>query len=57
MTANYKQLAEELYDVLKRLKNLMDDANGSPINRYGVSISLADKVIQKYEQSINRVER
>jgi hypothetical protein len=57
MTANYKQLAEELYDVLKRLKNLMDDANGSPINRYGVSMSLADKVIQKYEQSINRVER
>jgi len=50
MTANYKQLAEELYDVLKRLKNLMDDANGSPINRYGVSMSLADKVIQKYEQ-------
>jgi hypothetical protein len=57
MTADYKQLAEELYDVLKRLKNLMDDANGSPINRYGVSMSLADKVIQKYEQSINRVER
>jgi hypothetical protein len=57
MTADYKQLAQELYDVLKRLKNLMDDANGSPINRYGVSMSLADKVIQKYEQSINRVER
>lgn len=57
MTADCKQLAEELYDVLKRLKNLMDDANGSPINRYGVSMSLADKVIQKYEQSINRVER
>jgi hypothetical protein len=57
MTANYKQLAEDLYDALKRLKNLMDDANGSPINRYGVSMSLADKVIQKYEQSINRVER
>jgi hypothetical protein len=35
----------------------MDDANGSPINRYGVSMSFADKVIQKYEQSINRVER
>ena len=54
MTADYKQLAEELYDVLKRLKNLMDDANGSPINRYGVSMSLADKVIQKYEQETTR---
>jgi hypothetical protein len=48
---------EELYDALKRLKNLMDDANGSPINRYGVSMSLADKVIQKYEQETTRGDR
>ena len=51
----YKQLAQELYEALKGVKNLIDDANNVvPVNGYGVSVSLAGKVLQKYEELTTR---
>lgn len=48
---DYKQLSKELYEALKGVKNLIDDANNVvPVNGYGVSVSLAGKVLQKYEE-------
>lgn len=49
---NYKELSQELYENLKRVHRLMDDANGAPINQYGVTMSLVDKVIRKYENEV-----
>ena len=54
MTADYKQISQELYDVLNQVRNLMDDANGAPINRYGITMSLVDATIQKYEDETTR---
>ena len=52
---DYKQLADELYEALKGVKNLIDDANNVvPVNGYGVSVSLAGKVLQKYEEATTR---
>ena len=52
---DYKQLAQELYEALKGVKNLIDDANNVvPVNGYGVSVSLAGKVLQKYEELTTR---
>jgi len=52
---DYKQLADELYEALKGVKNLIDDANNVvPVNGYGVSVSLAGKVLQKYEELTTR---
>ena len=52
---DYKQLSQELYEALKGVKNLIDDANNVvPVNGYGVSVSLAGKVLQKYEELTTR---
>ena len=52
---DYKQLAQELYEALKGVKNLIDDANNVvPVNGYGVSVSLAGKVLEKYEELTTR---
>ena len=52
---DYKQLAQELYEALKGVKNLIDDANNVvPVNGYGVSVSLAGKVLDKYEELTTR---
>jgi hypothetical protein len=52
---DYKQLSKELYEALKGVKNLIDDANNVvPVNGYGVSVSLAGKVLQKYEELTTR---
>ena len=52
---DYKQLAQELYEALKGVKNLIDDANNVvPVNGYGVSMSLARKVVKKYEELTTR---
>ena len=44
MTADYKQLAEELYEVLNEVKNLL------PSYRFFT----VDKVLQKYEEATTR---
>ena len=49
---SYKQLSQELYENLKRVQVLMNDANGAPINRYCLTLSLVDKVIEKYENVV-----
>ena len=49
---NYKQLSQELYENLKRVQRLMDDANGNPINRYGITFGLVDRVIKRYENEV-----
>ena len=52
---DYKQLSQELYEALKGVKNLIDDANNVvPVNGYGVSVSLAGKVLDKYEELTTR---
>ena len=52
---DYKQLSQELYEALKGVKNLIDDANNVvPVNGYGVSVSLAGKVLEKYEELTTR---
>ena len=52
---DYKQLSKELYEALKGVKNLIDDANNVvPVNGYGVSVSLAGKVLDKYEELTTR---
>lgn len=52
---HYKQIAYELYEALKGVKNLIDDANNVvPVNGYGVSVSLAGKVLDKYEELTTR---
>ena len=45
----YKQLAQELYEALKGVINVMSNSN-----RYGVSMSLARKVVEKYEELTTR---
>lgn len=52
---DYKQLSRELYEALKGVKNLIDDANNVPVNRHGISVSLAGKALQKYELGIIEV--
>jgi hypothetical protein len=54
MTIDYEQLSQELYENLKRVQSLIDDANGAPINGYGVTMSLVNKVLQKYEKETTR---
>lgn len=52
---HYKQLAQELYEALKGVKNLIDDANNVvPVTGYGISVSLAGKVLDKYEELTTR---
>lgn len=52
---DYKQLSRELYEALKGVKNLIDDANNVvPVNGHGISVSLAGKVLQKYEELTSR---
>lgn len=52
---DYKQLSQELYEALKGVKNLIDDANNVvPVNGHGISVSLAGKVLQKYEELTTR---
>ena len=52
---DYKQLSRELYEALKGVKNLIDDANNVvPVNGHGISVSLAGKVLQKYEELTTR---
>ena len=46
---DYKQLAQELYEALKGVINVMSNSN-----RYGVSMSLARKVVKKYEELTTR---
>jgi hypothetical protein len=46
---DYKQLAEELYEALKQVINVMNASN-----RYGVSMCLANKVLEKYEEETTR---
>ena len=51
---DHKLLSKELYETLKQVRNLIDDANSVPINRYGVTMSMVDAIIQKYEQETTR---
>lgn len=52
---HYKQLSQELYEALKGVKNLIDDANNVvPVTGYGISVSLAGKVLDKYEELTTR---
>ena len=52
---DYKQLSKELYEALKGVKNLIDDANNVvPVTGYGISVSLAGKVLEKYEELTTR---
>ena len=51
---DYKQLAQELYETLRQVRNLMNDANGGPINSYCVTKSMVYRTIQKYEQETTR---
>ena len=46
---DYKQLSQELYEALKGVVNVMNNSN-----RYGVSVSLAGKVLEKYEELTTR---
>jgi len=46
---HYKQLAEDLYKALKQVINVMNASN-----RYGVSMCLANKVLEKYEELTTR---
>ena len=46
---HYKQIADELYEALKGVINVMNASN-----RYGVSMCLANKVLEKYEQETTR---
>ena len=45
MTANYKQLAEELYEALKKVRY------------WGISNTEVDDVISKYEEATTRGDR
>jgi hypothetical protein len=51
---DYKQLAQELYEALRQVRNLMNDANGGPINSYCVTKSMVYRTIQKYEEATTR---
>jgi len=46
---HYKQIAYELYEALKQVINVMNASN-----RYGVSMCLANKVLEKYEELTTR---
>jgi hypothetical protein len=46
---DYKQLSKELYKALKQVINVMNASN-----RYGVSMCLANKVLEKYEEATTR---
>jgi hypothetical protein len=54
MTADYKQLAEELYETLKQVRNLIDDANGNPISRWDKTMPRVDAAIEYYEEATTR---
>ncbi len=46
---HYKQIADELYEALKGVVNVMNASN-----RYGVGVCLANKVLEKYEEATTR---
>lgn len=48
---NYKQLSQELYENLKRVQELVNDYHSVPINKYCLTMSLVNKVIEKYEKN------
>jgi len=49
MTTDYKLLSKELYETLKQVRNLIDDANGNPISRWDKTMPRVDAAID-YEQ-------
>lgn len=51
---DYKQLSQELYETLKQVRNLIDDANGNPISRWDKTMPRVDAAIEYYEEATTR---
>lgn len=51
---NHKLLSKELYETLKQVRNLIDDANGNPISRWDKTMPRVDAAIAYYEQVADR---
>lgn len=54
MTADYKILSKELYETLKQVRNLIDDANGNPISRWDKTMPRVVSAIKYYEEATTR---
>ncbi len=51
---DHKLLSKELYETLKQVRNLIDDANGNPISRWDKTMPRIDAAIEYYEQETFR---
>ena len=51
---DHKLLSKELYETLKQVRNLIDDANGNPISRWDKTMPRIDAAIEYYEQETTR---
>ncbi len=51
---DHKLLSKELYETLKQVRNLIDDANGNPISRWDKTMPRIDAAIEYYEQVADR---
>lgn len=54
IAADYKLIAKELYETLKELRKVVDDADGAKyISRWNSSMTRVDAAIEYYEDYVN----